>query len=259
MKNYRAIFARRLRELKEDHDYSWEDLEQGTGISRQNLQNWAKGNAEPKLEGICAVADFFDVSLDYMTKRKDSAAIGDGTGLKNDKASITDVAAFTSLSGFTVNALHFESDPVMRSLYKKLFHTLIGELHSSGEELVNLILAAATARAITNADLNRHRALTGVGRAEETNLSKAIEQTSDGLYTLPAYEVERVYIQDAEAIIHGCVCSVDDLVREISRQFQSADEVKKMKTSIQFEVDEAEEDLEPWFDEELEPSDDFKV
>ena len=47
------------------------DLSKAVGVSTGNLSDWANGRSSPSMEKLIKVADYFDVSLDYLAGRDD--------------------------------------------------------------------------------------------------------------------------------------------------------------------------------------------
>ncbi len=45
------------------------DLSKAVGVSTGNLSDWANGRSSPNVERLIKIADYFDVSLDYLTGR----------------------------------------------------------------------------------------------------------------------------------------------------------------------------------------------
>lgn len=43
------------------------DVSRGAGISKYVLSDWKRGKSVPKTDKLKKIADFFDVSLDYLT------------------------------------------------------------------------------------------------------------------------------------------------------------------------------------------------
>lgn len=58
--------ARQIKSLRQDQGYSQEDLVQKLYLSRQAISKWETGETVPDLENIVALADLFEVSLDYL-------------------------------------------------------------------------------------------------------------------------------------------------------------------------------------------------
>lgn len=59
-------FALRLKELIGAYSCIQEDIAKYVGVTRQGVGNWVNGTAVPDILTASRVADFFDVSLDYL-------------------------------------------------------------------------------------------------------------------------------------------------------------------------------------------------
>lgn len=64
-------FAERLDELMAEKKMNSLRLSKEIGGSDRVIGAWRKGEYEPKLESLIRLADFFDVSLDYLAGRSD--------------------------------------------------------------------------------------------------------------------------------------------------------------------------------------------
>ena len=64
-------FAERLDELMAEKTMNSLRLSKEIGGSDRVIGAWRKGEYEPKLESLIRLADFFDVSLDYLAGRSD--------------------------------------------------------------------------------------------------------------------------------------------------------------------------------------------
>lgn len=64
-----TTFAQRLRELKKARRVSWPKIAKGTGISMAAIESYVYGGREPRLPYLIWLADYFGVSLDYLTGR----------------------------------------------------------------------------------------------------------------------------------------------------------------------------------------------
>lgn len=47
------------------------DLSKAIGVSSGNLSDWANGRSQPSVEKLLKIANYFDVSLDYLCGRDD--------------------------------------------------------------------------------------------------------------------------------------------------------------------------------------------
>lgn len=60
------MFSNRLKELRESKGLSQKDLAQAFGLSQSTVGNWESGSREPNFKTIKELADFFDVSTDFL-------------------------------------------------------------------------------------------------------------------------------------------------------------------------------------------------
>lgn len=66
-----ANFANRLRQLRKAHRISQAGLAKVIGITQQAISYYESGKDIPTLDVLIRLADFFDVSLDYLVGRSD--------------------------------------------------------------------------------------------------------------------------------------------------------------------------------------------
>lgn len=59
----------RIRDLREDRDLRQVDVARATGIDQKTLSNYETGRTRPDSEALIRLADFFDVSIDYLVGR----------------------------------------------------------------------------------------------------------------------------------------------------------------------------------------------
>ena len=62
-------FAKRLKEIRKSQNLSQKDLAENLGYARTTISNYEQNTRIPSLETIAEIADFFDVSLDYLFGR----------------------------------------------------------------------------------------------------------------------------------------------------------------------------------------------
>lgn len=60
-----------LRQIRKERGVSGIDLADALNISPYTLYNWEAGRREPSLADLVALADYFDVSLDYLIRGKE--------------------------------------------------------------------------------------------------------------------------------------------------------------------------------------------
>ena len=64
-------FSSRLKELKDLRNISTRELALKLDVSTQTVGHWQTGYRTPPIEKIYAIADFFNVSLDYLVGRSE--------------------------------------------------------------------------------------------------------------------------------------------------------------------------------------------
>lgn len=69
--------SNRIKDLREDRDLRQTDVAEATGIDQRTLSNYETGKTNPDSFALIRLADFFDVSIDYLlgrtNLRKDAA------------------------------------------------------------------------------------------------------------------------------------------------------------------------------------------
>lgn len=59
----------RIKDLREDRDLRQSDVAKATGIDQRTLPNYETGKTNPDSYALIKLADFFDVSIDYLVGR----------------------------------------------------------------------------------------------------------------------------------------------------------------------------------------------
>ena len=67
-----ASFRERLRELRNARKLSQAAAAQQMQIGSRTYQYYESGEREPQLSAVVRMADFYDVSLDYLAGRRDT-------------------------------------------------------------------------------------------------------------------------------------------------------------------------------------------
>lgn len=67
----KELFAQRFSDLREKSGATYPELSKETGVSIRALKYYATKEREPSMSVLIALADFFDVSLDYLVGRSD--------------------------------------------------------------------------------------------------------------------------------------------------------------------------------------------
>ena len=64
-------FPERILEIKREKNLLQKDIAAAIGITVRIYQRYEKGEAQPTLPVLIALADYFNVSLDYLCGRSD--------------------------------------------------------------------------------------------------------------------------------------------------------------------------------------------
>ncbi len=64
-------FSERIKELRESRGLSQEAVGKIIGVKRYSVYAYEKGKCYPDVEHLMALADYFDVSTDYLLGRSD--------------------------------------------------------------------------------------------------------------------------------------------------------------------------------------------
>ncbi len=63
------LFSERARQLRKEAGLSQTQLAQKLEITQRKLSYLESGQSEPDMETLCRMADFFDVTTDYLLGR----------------------------------------------------------------------------------------------------------------------------------------------------------------------------------------------
>lgn len=64
-------FKQRLKELRSEKGMTQTDVARQLNMSKMAVSHWEKGNSEPSIEQLKALAAMFDTSVDYLVGFKD--------------------------------------------------------------------------------------------------------------------------------------------------------------------------------------------
>lgn len=65
------MFPERLKSLRIQHNLTQKQIAEFLGTSQPSYQNWEKGTRQPSRNTIQKIADFFNVSTDYLLGKTD--------------------------------------------------------------------------------------------------------------------------------------------------------------------------------------------
>lgn len=69
------VLNQRLKGLRVANKVTQQSIADALGVTVGNVQKFEYGTARPKLENVIKLADFFNVSLDYLVGRTDNPKI----------------------------------------------------------------------------------------------------------------------------------------------------------------------------------------
>lgn len=64
------VFSKRLKELRKEKKLTQKEIAEQIGIKQNSYSDWETGKNEPNFENLIKLADFFEVSLDWLFGRK---------------------------------------------------------------------------------------------------------------------------------------------------------------------------------------------
>ena len=65
------VFRQRLQMLREKRQMSRKLLSELCGLSSDVIRRYERGEADPRIESLILIADFFEVTTDYLLGRTD--------------------------------------------------------------------------------------------------------------------------------------------------------------------------------------------
>lgn len=68
----RNLFSQRIKYLRSDKEITQSDLAKEVGLSKQAINDIEQGRRGTSIEKLIEIADFFDVSIDYLVGRTDN-------------------------------------------------------------------------------------------------------------------------------------------------------------------------------------------
>ena len=73
--DYKNCFSTRLSTLRKENNLSLETTGKAIGVSNQAISKLEKGSGLPSFDVLCSLADYFDVSIDYLVGRSDNPTV----------------------------------------------------------------------------------------------------------------------------------------------------------------------------------------
>ena len=82
--------SKRIADIRKERDWSQTDLANKSGVSREMIGKYERGEAAPSIDAAKKIADAFEVSLDYL--------VGEGSNAAFDKATVQSLQHVQKLS-----------------------------------------------------------------------------------------------------------------------------------------------------------------
>ncbi len=71
IQNILEKFSIRLKDLMQEKNLNIKELSELTDIPRSTINSWTLQKRSPMIDYLCVLADFFQVSIDYLLGRED--------------------------------------------------------------------------------------------------------------------------------------------------------------------------------------------
>lgn len=65
------LIAKRIKDLMKNEKLTQMQLATALGRGQSSVSDWINAKSEPSIENLWKLADFFDVSIDYLIGRKE--------------------------------------------------------------------------------------------------------------------------------------------------------------------------------------------
>lgn len=140
--NNKNIFSKRLIELRKNKKLTQYTLADNLGCSRALISNYEQGRREPDFDTLLKIADYFNVSTDYMLGITNIAEIKELQDTLGDVEDIDDVYLY-ALKVFNIDTPYLRNAPLedrLAILYSVIrdVDTSDGRLHVDFKEPENL-------------------------------------------------------------------------------------------------------------------------
>jgi transcriptional regulator with XRE-family HTH domain len=66
-----TTFGERFKQLREERGLNQPEIAKKLGVIKQTISNYENNNREPEFSDLVKIADFFQISIDYLLGRTD--------------------------------------------------------------------------------------------------------------------------------------------------------------------------------------------
>lgn len=126
--NYDSPFARRISKLREERNLSQEEVCQAIGIKqRSSLSQYENGEVLPKIDVLIKIADFYNVSYNYLLGKSENRAeinYNIGETLKISDITIATIQSFNEMDKMDTDRV-IQYNDILNKLFEKKYLTKI--------------------------------------------------------------------------------------------------------------------------------------
>ena len=69
------MFGERIKELRNNHTWTQQELGDRLGVSKQSVSNWENGNIMPSIDVLVRMSDLFQTTTDYILNRENDLTL----------------------------------------------------------------------------------------------------------------------------------------------------------------------------------------
>jgi transcriptional regulator with XRE-family HTH domain len=100
-----------IADLRKQKDWSQTELANISGVSREMIGKYERGDAVPSIDAAKKIADAFEVSMDYL--------VGEGVNVSFDKKNLKRLQDIEKLDDATKDKLYFVIDNIVQNYKAK--------------------------------------------------------------------------------------------------------------------------------------------
>ena len=129
-------FSVRFKELKDNSHLTLKDISDELGISVSNLSYYMKGR-EPNYDSLCDIADYFEVTTDYLLGRTDYRTYEEELQVKSTQEELKRLGVEKELNEDDKTDLT-QITQLTESLKKKLIPLLVDDVNNR-QEIIDIV------------------------------------------------------------------------------------------------------------------------
>ena len=130
--DYKEEFSKRLIQLREQKGFTQQQLADSIGITRQSLSLYEKAERTINFELLAKIADFFNVSTDYLMGRTDVASMNE------DLQTACKVTGLSESAVIAIRNIH-DGDPYRKLKRDRMYNAEILEKIILSESFPNIL------------------------------------------------------------------------------------------------------------------------